>query len=523
MVTQLRAVLAGLLLLLTLSSSAQTQTLTGFSNFRKSALSPIYEGNEVKGYTLFYKADKADKKNDNYGIDLFDQDLNKVKTVLMPKPKNWSYLLGNTFNGTAFSFYFFNRSKMYLEIDSYDKSLKKIGSVQITDLSRAAKVIIDMESKSPGSTENDPFSGLKIYPVANKGFIRTDYVGLMSGYVLEMYDNNMNLKWKSQTDNSAKDIEALLVNEITDKYLLATIARKPNKLSTNITFYIAAFDINTGKKVMDQPVESAKTDQLSLSSLSFDETSQEFVTIGEFYKPDDKPFINKSQGLYIKRFNSKGQEVAFNKFGWTNEVRALLPASAKKGIDENFINYVQKVLKGSDGKFYVVTEQYKIVGKGGVALAAIGAGISVTKGVVGDMMVYEFDPTYKLNQVKHFPKDESKCMLPNTAALYGAGMLGHLMKSLGAFDYEFAQVSNDASELSVAYLNYDKEKNQPTKKTAVNILLGDESNYKVDKMDVSSSKSNYSVLYPAKPGYNLVVDHNFKEKVIGMKLVRLNK
>ena len=78
------------------------------------------------------------------------------------------------------------------------------------------------------------------------------------------------------------------------------------------------------------PVETSQTEQLSLSSFTFDPQTREFVAVGEYYKLDDKPFVNKSQGFYIKRFSEAGKPVSSKNYGWQREVMALIREIARE-------------------------------------------------------------------------------------------------------------------------------------------------------------------------------------------------
>jgi len=63
------------------SALAQTQQLSGFKSINSHSISPIFDGKEVKGYTLIYKSDKADKGNDNIHIGVYDANLALTKTI----------------------------------------------------------------------------------------------------------------------------------------------------------------------------------------------------------------------------------------------------------------------------------------------------------------------------------------------------------------------------------------------------------------------------------------------------------
>ncbi|MCR5889191.1 hypothetical protein LRS06_15745 [Hymenobacter sp. J193] len=503
---------------------AQTQTLEGITRMTRSGLTPIYAGNEVKGYVLYAKGDKADRKNDNYTLTFYDQDLGKVKDITIQKPSGRYTMLQNTFNGSAFGLYFYNGKEDAVEIETYDTGLQKIGSKVIGDLSRADKMIIAQQLKSGGNGEN-VLTGMSLQAVPDKGFVRNSYTGMMEGYALQMYDNNLNPKWRVASDPKSKFYESFIIREITDQYIVAMLLRRDGMMSKQVSTYMVAIDVNTGKKVLQQPVETSKTEHLSLSSITFDKERHEFVAVGEYYKPNDKPFVNKSQGFYIKRFTEAGKLIGVKPYSWQKEVKAIMPAEAKASMEDGFMNYTHSIAKGANGKMYIVAEQFKIAADGlGIALTVLNGGggsASVVKGVVGNLLVFELSPEFALTTIKFYPKNPSKAVLPPGSGTAGSGIMGHIIKSQGDFDYQFLQRDNANTLFNVVYINYDKEKGESTQKLIGNIAFGESGQYTLDKIN-GTSLATASYVYPAKPGYVMLVDYLKKPKQLGMKLVKLN-
>ncbi|MCB2378260.1 hypothetical protein LGH70_11735 [Hymenobacter sp. BT635] len=518
-----RAALAALFTLSAAAGFAQSKTLDGIQNMHRSALSPIYAGNEVKGYLMFAHGDKADRKNDNYLLDFYDQDLGKVSNITIQKPANRFTLLNNSFNGSAFAFYFLNSKEGTLEMETYDTSLKKLGSKVIEDLSKADKMVL--QGQLQGNTGDAAVMGgaMHLFPVPGQGFVRNSYTGMMKGFALVMYDDNMKPKWRFASDEKSKFYESIGLTEATDKYILAMKMRRDGAMSRQMTSSMVAIDATTGKKVMDMPVETSKTEQLSLSSFTFDASKREFVAVGEYYRLDDKPFVNKSLGFYIKRFNEAGKLVGTKNYGWQKEVMSLMPAEARPSLEDNYVNYTHSIVKGSNGKLYIVAEQFKIVGDGlGIALTVLGGrGASVSKGKVANMFVFELDPEAKLSSVKFYPKNVTNATLPAGTGFMSAGLLGSIMKSQGDFDYQFMQRDDANTQFNVVYINFDKEKGEDAKLYIGNIAFGDNGKYAFDKIDMTTG-ANYSYLYPAKPGYVMLAGFNKKKSQLGMKLVKLN-
>ena len=284
---KIKGLLTAVLALAVSYSFAQTQTLDGFKTIRRSAISPIFQGSEVAGYTIFYKSDKADKKNDNYGLDLYDQDLNKVKTITMQKPRNQYLLLRNSFNGSAFGFYFYNIKEKAFELESYDTGLKKLGSVQIKNPSRMDQALVQESLRNPNASNENTFGSLNLYPVPGKGFIRNSVEGMGKGYIVEMYDNKTQKLWTATSDKASKLYEGIGIYEATEKYVLATLGTRDGMMSKKMDFSILVLDATTGKQVLNIPVETNATEQLSMSSLDYDAEKQEFVATGEYYRTKD--------------------------------------------------------------------------------------------------------------------------------------------------------------------------------------------------------------------------------------------
>jgi hypothetical protein len=522
-----RTLLAGLIALSAPAIlHAQTHTLDGIANMRRSALSPIFSGNEVSGYVMFARGDKADRKNDNYLLDLYDQNLTKVSTITIQKPAGKYSLLKNTFNGTAFAFYFYNAKDKTLEIETYDTSLKKLGTKAIGELTDGDKFMLAqgarMVSADPSGSDAQP---LTMIPVPGTGFLRNGFTGngmVPKGYTLALYDDKLAMKWRITSDEKSKQLEALNITEVADKYLLGTMMRRSGMMSKTFNTSMVAIETTTGKKIIDLPVETTATENLSLSSFTFDAEKREFVAIGEYYKLDDKPYVNKSLGFYIKRFNEQGKPVSAKNYGWQKEVMTLMPAEAKASLEENFVNYNHTIVKGANGKLYIVAEQFKVVADGlGIAVKALGGSASVTKGKVGNLLIFELDPQANLSNVKFYPKTITNAEFPPGAGFLGTSLLGSLIKARGDFDFQFLERNAANTQFNVIYINFDKEKGEDAKGYIGDIAFGDNGKYAVDKIALTGGASYY-YLYPAKPGYVLIADYYKKKSQLGMKLIKLN-
>ena len=509
--------------LITATVFAQTQQLTGFRQISSRSISPIFDGKEVKGYTLFYKSDKADKGNDNFHMAIYDANLSPTKTIDMQKPRGKYLLLGNAYNGEGIGFYFYNFKDKQFEIEFYDNTLTKKATVadnhKLTNMEEASL------NNARAADEKDAHNmgyDLGIYAVTGKGFITNGLLKYGKGYTLKMYDNSLQQKWSYSSPEEAKEYEALFINEVTDKYLIGNLLRRPSMMSRAMTYFVIVFDAISGKKIMEIPVESDAKEQLSLNTITYDEASNQIFVIGDYYGPDDKPGSSRSKGFFFKTYDLSGKELNKQFYSWDKDVKSKLPAEATESLSKGAMNYTHKVLKGEDGKFYLVCEQFSKSASGaGIATMAMGGRASVTKAIIWNILVYALNKDLTLSEIKFVKKDKSDAELPLGADYMGPGLVGMIMKFNGSFDYQFTQTANDGKSHDIVYVNYDKEKGESTKRILGNIIITPDGKFIEDKIDITS-KATSSFLYPAKPGFLMMVDYLKKEKTLGMKLVKLN-
>ncbi len=453
-------------------------------------------------------------------IEVLDENLNKVKSVVMKKPRKTYFLLKNAFNGSTFCFYFYNYRARKLELETYDQGLNKLASVEIDNVSKADRAIIEQQLKTKSEGNENMTGGINLFAVPGQGFIRNTYIGMGKSYSLTMYDNNLKPVWTISGEKS-KDYETLALSEVNGKYAMGTIIRRPGLFSTKFSAHLAAFDITTGRKVLDTPIETNEKEQLSLSMINYDAQKDEFLVVGEFYHLDDKPFVNKSLGLFIKKLSSQGQPLRSTFYRWDQEVQAMLPPAALQRVEDKYINYIHQIEQDAEGNMYLVAEQYKIVVSGaGVAMKLLGGNASAMKGKVANLLVYTLSPTAELTDIHFYEKGETNVFLRPGSGIYGAGLLGHMINGDGNFDYQFTQKNNSQTNFDIAYLDYDKKAKEVA---LVDVMIGPAQHFATDRIDVTSSRSEKVYVYPAKVGYNMVVEFDIKEKLLDMKLVKLNK
>jgi len=210
---------------------AQTASLAGFKTLHSNAISAIYQGKEVKGYTMFYKTDKADKGNDNYSLTVYDENLTKTKTITMQKPRNKFLLLGNGYDQNVLGFYFYNFKEDQFEIETFDKTLQKVALKAIPHkLSMVEKATLQQRMEADDKDQSSFGYDFNLYPVPGKGFVINGMVKNGKGYTLEMFDDNLKSVWKFSTPEKSDDYQAFMINQVTDKYIIGNLIKRPGML-----------------------------------------------------------------------------------------------------------------------------------------------------------------------------------------------------------------------------------------------------------------------------------------------------
>lgn len=500
--------------------NAQSYTFEGVRSASSGSTKTITKGKEVVGYIVFYKRDKADRNNDNYGFDLLDEKLNKINSVKFPLPSN-VILLNTVYNGEALGLMFYDTKKYNYIFKSFDSALQPLGTTFLEKLNKNELGLL-YKMAEYGADGSYTYN---IHAVPGKGFVRPGVGKSNSQYKLTFYDHAFKEKWVYETPEESKDYEFFSVSEVNEKYITGITIRRSGALSTKMTYFLTVFEVETGKKIMDTAIETAKQ-QLSLTSIILKAGSDELLIQGEYYAEDDKPGVDKSKGIFIKTYNLATQkEVNLKLLSWSKDIFKLFDTKAKASIEDKFLNFTHTIIPMPNGHYYMVFEQYKKVVDGGalvLSLASMGnIRGPITKLKIGNIWLMEMDATMTPINVKYYQKDESVVVLPGSIELMGPGYVGWLAKLTGQFDFQFLQKSEDGT-FNIAYINYDREKGEKTKTVVGNIFMPKEGTLSFDKIDVTVPKQTTFFLYPAQPGYVMLAQFMRKEEKLEFKLVKLN-
>jgi hypothetical protein len=493
----------------------QTYKIDNVENFRSNGIKPVKTEGGIVGYTIFYKTDKADRKNDNYAFELLDEKLKKVNRIKVVLPRG-TRLIQSVHNGINLGMMFYNTSGGKYIFKSYDATLKLVGSFESEKINSYERAALNHMADNESST----FYGIHAIPM--KGFVRAGYGEKKDQFSVTVFDVNFKKKWVYQTPEKQDGLETFVMSDINDKYITGLTMRRKGITSLKFEYFLTVFDFETGKKLIDVSAEKQK-ENLSISATNLLDNDQ-LLVLGEYYDAEDKAGVSKSNGIYFKKFDIKtGKATNEIKLSWKVDIKKMFNQNGMKRIEENYSNFPMSLIRSANGHTYLIYEQYRRAVDGvGLAISALGGSASIAKLKIGDLWMLELDENYKPLNVNYYIKESSNVILPEGANFFGTGFLGMYAKNTGEFDYQFTQQSADKRTFNVAYVNYDREEGEKSKPIVAGIFMSDDGKINYDKVDITVPKKTYQYLYPGPGNSIMLAQYNYKEEVINLKLIKMN-
>jgi hypothetical protein len=253
-----------------------------------------------------------------------------------------------------------------------------------------------------------------------------------------------------------------------------------------------------------------------------------FALSGPYFDPDARVLKDKSRGMGIWVMNSKGQLADAKYSSWDGDLAKYLPVNNKGKIDEVGYMYIHKVVQTSDGNIFAVAEGYKqqvsALGTGLKVLSVMAhgngsGGVSTIKMKITDMVMLQYDSTFKLKSAKVYEKNNNNVEMPAGSDLMGPQTMALYANATGAFDYSFTERSNDMSTFEVGYTDYVREDGY--KGGTFNTISYYNGQMTTDRINLKSS-AKYVAVFPGKTGSVMVMEYYKKDKRLDLRLEKIN-
>lgn len=508
-----------------LTVNAQDASVENVLNLRTAKHSgQIIENNKLVGYFIFYTKEKIDKDNTAYEIEMFDDNYNPSSKFEIVRPKN-SYLVEMVYNGSVFMLHFYDPKTGY-EFVTFDRNGDMKGSNAISkdavskwDLN---KVLMNLQS----STEN-----VSIYPNGTNGFIRSTFTNYKKvGYEIVAYDNEANEVWSYKSNEASEMLEMVEINDISANYLTATVTKKKNLTTREMSNYLLLLNLSDGSQITEISMGDDATGLRSVLKSFLNESKKNISIVGEYYNPNDDIVKDKSQGLYMQEISLSGEDLGITNYAWKGDIDQFASLTDGDGNDNRpFYAFFHDVVVSKNGHIFLIGEQFlKQVSAGGIAMKvaanAMGAttNASAFEMLLGDMIVVEFDAEKTLVDFKTVEKKKTKIILPAGMGIYGSTTLGYYIKSIGAFDYAFTSRNKEKDIYDVIYIDGNRREDDQSEKSdlMVGVISIKGGAVTENRIPIFCESKNWWI-QPGKPGYISVSEYFRKEKKINMRLEKL--
>jgi len=383
--------LVGILLFLsTPTVTAQTASLENVKRIRLRSSGSIINDGVIQGYYFFYKMDRKNRKTNVYGLQILDQNLEKVALKKIEGPKHL-VLEEGVYNGESIMLKFYDRKGKKYDFKQYDANAKLITSKSMDVKRRYAAA----SKKSTGS--DDEIDGVSLFSIPGKGFAHI----LMKkhkriGFQIDYLSEDGETYWDYSSPKETKEVYFAEFLAADENVLLLSVIKKKKLTSKKLMYSILALDINTGKKMYEKSLAD-KNRPVQLMNAFIDPATKKATLFGLYYKKGGDPIKDKSVGLFSYTLNEDGKFENKELTSWAKGVSKFLPTNAKGNMKGKGYIFFHKIVRTADDKILAVGEMFnKEASALGIASKLIGDGnVSVAKIVVKDMYIFEFDADFK--------------------------------------------------------------------------------------------------------------------------------
>jgi hypothetical protein len=515
--TSLRSFLLVALMTLggTIQLLAQEQTINNVGRTSLRNLGEIFENEDVRGYYFFYESDKVDRLNRIYEVVIWDENLKEVTSKQMQENKN-VYLLESAYNGSAILFKFYDRKEkqvIYRTIDNKGNMSERI--------TRPAEKM-ELYSYNAAITNNS--ENMSLFPVSKSAFVDVHITKPKKySYSVEVINNSGQVTATCEGGQEMGYTGGMFLTATDDQILIMESLQK-SITSKDVEFALVGYSMN-GKEDFRTKFATPQYNLMPHSAM-YDESSKDYLLMGEYYLASEKMVKAESKGVFLINSTTSGKLENENFLDWERDIKPKTKGGGKES-DDKFSIFFHDIVRTQNGTILAVGEQYrKRLSALGVAGAMLGGGdsdVALAEMRIGDLALIEINSRGKVEEMNMYDKKDRTVLLPKGYEWVGAHVLGKMLKAMGEYDYRFRQFNEDRTVLTVGF--YDREKEEGKMLRDLKFILTSyveaDGSFSTSKIDVKT-KGEATGIYRGKPGYILIGDVNRKEKTIFLRLEPVN-
>jgi len=482
----------------------------------------IMENNQIKGYFFLYQSDKIDKHTNEYTLQILDQNLNKVKEIKFEDSKKIS-LLEASYNSNSLAFLFKNADQKTLDMKIYDMD----GKLKFA-YSREYDKKTDDLMKQYETMHTDEGTNQNVFDVGRQGYVSVLPLrdGKQRTYEVDFFSSEQKKQWSYLPDDDEERFAAAEFLGSTEDLIILEVMKKNSKMSGKMTAHLVGININTKKKAFDIEDSDDGDYKFVPASITPLKNKNEILVMGSYFNKGANIVKDFSQGLAVYSINGEGKVLSKTYNSWEDDFGKYLPLNKKGKLDKVGYLYIHKLLQTPDGKVFAVSEGYKRqASAGGIALTALMAAggahsgaIGVTKIVVTDMVIMEFNDKFKVKNATIYDKTNNTVEASSASDFASQHAIALSVKMRGGFDYEFTTGDIDNASFTVCYSDWVKASDYKGK--TFNSIRYNGSKFSTDKIELKSKASTMKV-FPAKAGSVMIMEYFRKDKRLDFRLEKL--
>jgi hypothetical protein len=338
-------------------------------------------------------------------------------------------------------------------------------------------------------------------------------------YEVDYYSSLTKKQWTYIPEDAEKYSFAEYLG-CTDSLIILEVLKRNHALGGDISSHLVGINFVTKKKQFD--IENANdTYRFVPCSVSLLDGTNNLMVVGSFYDKNANVGKDFSKGLAVYEMNTGGKILTRTYNTWIEDFGKYLPTNSRGKIDQVGYLYIHKIIRTPDHRFFVVGEGYKrLASAGGIALTVLAGGrdMGVTKIVVTDLVLMEFDEKYKVRNATIFDKTDNTALSGPASDYNSQHLIALYLKATGAFDYEFTTGDESNANFAVCYSDYVRSGDYHGQ--TFNAIRYNGSKFNTDRIELKSKASRQRV-FPAKAGSIMIMEYYKKDKRLEFRLEKL--
>jgi hypothetical protein len=441
----------------------------------------IEENGNIRGYFVYKAVDKAYGKEQNYHIELFDENFTELSTLKFKDRPNLK-MLSTAYSSEELCFMFLNTDEK-----SFDY---KVFSVE-------GKVISDFSSKLSNKEYKRYMKFVtkeRLISLENGGFLSTSAITEKSKITFKVNKfakgESKPIEYKFPAD---KKFNLPTILGVSNNVIVVSVMSSKKQLGP-ASYHIVGLD-QENMKAKFTTSSDVDGEYLFVPYSMGENPDYNTIRVSGVYFNVNGNTNRHSKGLAMWELDSSGTLLREKYNAWSSDFKGLAFKSNGKVKKTGFLK-VHETFSTKDGKTFAVAEGYrKRFNGGGLFTLLFNWPCYLTKYQTTDMVLFEMDKDFKVKSSKVFPK-KVESIVGYGFSTMSVHAIAH--KIPGMFGYSYAQLNEERDGFMFTFTedNFRLFRNKKSQ-FSFNTVKFENGKFTSDKLVPSSTKGWSSTAYMA--------------------------